>query len=49
MRTDGILLLQAGNDEAATGSAGILPAGLWSQFPIRRQDAGAPGCYQRNL
>jgi len=36
-------------DEAAAGSAGSLPAGLWSRFPIRRQDAGAPGYYQRNL
>ena len=27
------------------GSAGILPAGLWFRFRIRRQDAGAPGDY----
>ncbi len=40
---------QTGIDEAAAGSAGILPAGLWPRFPIRRQDAGAHGGYQRNL
>jgi hypothetical protein len=25
-----------------SGSAGILPAGLWFRYRIRRQDAGAP-------